>query len=143
MSTLIYFDACVFLNYIKDEEQGYRDIGDIVRRVLNRTIDCEFSILISKWLLHEVEKNLTEEFHKSLWDAIYTQLKDADKIEKVGQSRGDLTEARNRVSERSHWHDNLHGVLAAKGNAEILVTSNPSDFVDVEDLITIRLPDNI
>ncbi len=141
MSTRIYCDACIYLDYLLNRSDRFRPLGDFAFHLFKRIIGCEFELVVSDWVLTELKGHLESEADWNMFMSLLQQLK--PKIVKVRTEEADREEARRRCTTDSHWQDNLHAVLAHKAGATILVTRNFSDFCDVQDLVQPRFPENI
>jgi predicted nucleic acid-binding protein len=132
---LIYLDTNIYMDYFLIREDRLRPLSDFAFELLRKTFQCEYKIAISDWLLFELENNIPiEKINELLND-----LKDLDKLVKVERTDGDIVEAKKH----KNWKDALHAVLAKKSGAVYLVTRNVEDFFDVQNLIEIKLPENL
>ena len=66
MSEKIYVDTNVFLDYCLERKSQYRDFQDYANQLLNRTLSCEFYIVISDITLFELKKRCSLEFLEDL-----------------------------------------------------------------------------
>lgn len=133
---LIYLDTNIYMDYFLIREDRLRPLSDFAFELLRKTFECEYKIAISDWLLFELEKNNVpvEKINELLKD-----LKDLNKLVKVERKDEDVTKAERY----KNWKDALHAILAKKSGAVYLVTRNVEDFFDVQDLIEIKLPENL
>ena len=133
---LIYCDTNIYIDYFENREDNLRPLGTFAFELLRRTVGCEFTIIISDFVIMELEKYVKEEKIKELLQS----LERAKKLERVFKSNHDIQEARRLSKNKS---DALHAVLAKKAKAEYLVTRNIKDFAEFSHLINIVLPENI
>lgn len=133
MSELIYVDTCVWISLFKEEKDSLRPLSEFSFELFRKALDCEYDILVSNWLLNELEKKgfLTQT------NELITQFKLKNKIKTIHFTKEDINKAKKNI----HWHDRLHEILAKKGNAQYLVTRNLVDFNG--DLLQIKLPENL
>jgi predicted nucleic acid-binding protein len=117
-----------------------RPLGEFAFILLKRTFSCEFSIIISDWLMHELKKNNLNEKKLS---SLLGRLSLLGKLENVDTTVEDVSKAK-KLSETSgtHWQDCLHTLLAIKGKAKYLVTRNVGDFERLG-LIEVLLPEGL
>jgi predicted nucleic acid-binding protein len=136
----IYVDSNLFISYW-DREYG-RNIENFLEyvsgEILNRTVSCEFSIIISDLTVKEIKRRMVfsdEELNSSL--RIY---KDMNKLTVIEGTEAMWSQAKKISNERGvHMSDAMHTVFAKEAGA-VLVTWNVKDFVNVKDLITVRHP---
>lgn len=144
MSTLVYCDANVYLDYIlPDRKNRFKDFGHCAMDFFDRTIKCEFEIVVSDWALKETKKHLDSFFNWALFKDLMKSLKEAKKIVQVSTAREDWRQARKRCTKDSHLEDNLHAILAHKAGAKIIVTRDLAGFSDARDLIEARFPEDL
>lgn len=115
-------------------------MGEFAFQLLKRTFACEFRILVSDWLLQELEKN---GLGPDKLGTLLNRLDDMGKLQTIEATDQDIREARDAApSLKTHWHDYLHAILARKGNAEFLVTRDTKDFEGLR-LIKTVLPERL
>ena len=131
----IYCDANIFLDHFGSRKDRFRDLGDFAFRIFRRTLDCEFELIISDWLLYELKNHVQPEKLKEFLD----EFKEKNKLIKVYKTDEDIKKAK-AISE--HFQDILHQILAKKAGAKYLLTRNVQDFIQMEDL-EIKFPENI
>jgi len=131
MSEAIYLDTNVYLDYFMA-----RRGSDIAYRILKRSLDCEFSLVISDWVLSELGRYAGSAETK-MW---FAALKGRNKIITVSHSEEDV-EAAKKIS--NHYHDPLHAILAKKAGAKKLVTRNMQDYLKCTHLVNPVFPENI
>lgn len=138
MGRLIYLDSNIYLDYFENRRDILRPLGEFAFRLLKRTMNCEFEILVSSHIIDEVEKQgyLTD------LNYLFAELELLNKLYRVQVSQSDCKRVKQLASERqSHTEDILHAVLAEKGGADFLVTRNTKDFQELQDLVDIVLPE--
>jgi len=133
---LIYCDTNIYIDYFENREDNLRPLGTFAFELLRRTIECEFTIVVSDFVISELEKYVEEEKIKELLQS----LKRAKKLERVFKSDHDIQEAGMLSKNRP---DALHAVLAKKAKVEYLVTRNMKDFAEFSHLINVVFPENI
>ena len=133
--TRIYCDTNIFLDYFFSRQDRFRDLGDFAYKIFRRTLDCEFEIIISDWLLYELNLYIKENDLREFLE----DFKNKNKIIKVYKNIDDIKNAK-RMSK--HFQDELHKILARKARAKYLITRNIKDYT-ITDELEIKLPENI
>lgn len=133
---LIYLDTNIYMDYFLMREDRLRPLSDFAFELLKKTFGCEYKIAISDWVLFELEKN---NIPIEKINSLMRDLKGLNKLVKVEREDRDIKEAKKF----SEWRDALHAILAKKCNAVYLVTRNINDYSDVQDLVEIKLPENL
>ena len=131
----IYCDANLFLDHFGSRKDRIRDLGEFAFRIFRRTLDCEFELIISDWLLYELKNYVPPEKLKEFLD----EFKQKNKLIKVYKTDEDIKKAKE-VS--NHFQDILHQLLAKKAGAKYLLTRNVQDYI-VMDSLEIKFPENI
>jgi predicted nucleic acid-binding protein len=131
----IYCDANIYLDLFENRKDRLRDLGEFAHQLLRRTLECEFDLIISDWLLFELKQYVKVETLTEFLE----QYKQKNKIIKVAHTPEDIRQAK-LIS--SHYQDALHQILAKRGGAKYLVTRNVQDFTCDSDL-QIKFPENI
>lgn len=54
---LIYCDTNVYLDYFFDRRDNIRPLGEFAHQVIQRALGCEFYIVISDWVITELNKH--------------------------------------------------------------------------------------
>ena len=132
---LIYIDTNVWIDYFYNRVDRLRPLGDFSFNLLKSSADCKYTILISKWLLVELEKYVSEEDIK----IIFEWLKSKKKIIFVSSNKEDIIKSKRYL----HWHDAYHAILAQKGGAKYFVTRNIKDFSDFRNWFQVVFPENL
>jgi len=117
MSTIVYIDANVWLDYYWNRKGRYLDLGDVAHRILQRTITCEFTVLVSDILLAELEKYVSDV--KGLINPLE---------EKCVFIKAEQSDYRLARASQLHYPDSLHVILAEKHSANFFVT-NDADII--------------
>lgn len=135
MSELIYIDTNVYLDYFQNRNDKLRPLGEFAFNLLQSSVECEYHILTSKWVLIELEKYIS---NKNIED-IFSWLNSNNKLSFISTTNEDL----KRAKRHNHWEDALHAIIARKGNAKFFVTRNIKDFSRFCDILKIVLPENL
>ncbi|MCK4589525.1 MAG: PIN domain-containing protein [Nanoarchaeota archaeon] len=136
METLkVYVDANIFIDYLRQRTDGLRPLGEFAFQFFSDGWNCKFKLIISDWLLTELEKHLS----KDEIEFVLKDFKDKEKIILVKSTREDKTKSKNYA----HPEDALHAILANKAGANYLVTRNQKDYVGCENLVKIVFPEYI
>ncbi|MDO8627229.1 MAG: hypothetical protein Q7K42_02080 [Candidatus Diapherotrites archaeon] len=137
MSKRIYLDTNVYLDYLEDRVDTIRPLGEFTAQVFKRTLECEFEIAYSDWVLRELK--VSENLSSVLLDLI-KDLKKLNKFVIISASDADIVGAKNNSK---NWKDYLHVLLAIKVGAELIVTRNIKDFDEFSNLLEAKLPEDI
>jgi predicted nucleic acid-binding protein len=123
----------VWIDYFLNRKDRLRPLGDFAFELFRKSAACSYTIVVSDWLLEEIEKKgfFTEAQQALDW------LKAADKIVFVPCTKEIISLARKKV----HWHDELHSLLAHKAQAHYLVTRNTKDFSSRDYSFRVVLPE--
>lgn len=139
-SMKIYLDTCIYVDYFEDRSDNIRPLGELASQLLKRTFNCEFEIIISDWLLVEMEKRVNV---MSSFLELLKRLKSMDKLITITKTDNDKKEANELCKKGFHFADALHAVLAGKACAEYIVTRNTDDFPKSYGSAKVVLPENI
>lgn len=138
--TKIYVDTNVYLDYFEGRTDYMRPLGDFAYEVFQRTLSCEFTIILSGLVVKEILNNRDEE---QVYDLI-NELKEKNKIIKTKATFEDKEKAGQIVKQkRTSFPDTLHAVIAQRMGAEYLVTRNIQDFVELQEMTKIVLPEHL
>ncbi|MFT4326918.1 MAG: type II toxin-antitoxin system VapC family toxin, partial [Candidatus Woesearchaeota archaeon] len=111
MSELIYLDTNVFLDYCLGTKE-ITPYDEYAKQILDRTLDCEFTIIVSSIVLHELKKKIDPSI-------LFAPLKIKYKIKFIDFTSEDV---KNSKKIPIHFPDNLHIFLAEKHACKYLVT---------------------
>ena len=137
----IYLDACIYLDYLMDRKDKMRPLGEFAFQLLKRTFECEFEIIISDWVVKEIDKQIDDNI---LFLEMINKLKNLKKLIKVSKSKAVEKKAKILAEKyKTHLADALHIILAEKAEAEYLVTRNVKDFPSRYRKLKIVFPENI
>jgi len=140
MNELIYLDTNIYLDYLESREDRLRPLGEFAFRLLQRTLKCEFKIVISGLVIEELERHINSDRIKG----ILNDLKEMNKLIRIEVLSEYKEKARELIKNKNtHIDDALHVVLAQKAGAKILVTRNVEHFIDFQDIINIQYPESI
>ena len=133
MSTLIYLDTNIYLDFLL----AGRPISftEDAFQLFQRTLRCEFVIILSKKIKTELYPNIQGKESALL----FTMLKPKLKI--VSVSNEDEAEAR-RI-DAIDTADVLHALLARKYGATYVITQNMKHFKKFSHIIPSKLPSEI
>lgn len=136
MSQRIYLDSNVYLDYFGDRKDNMRPLGEFAFKVFQRTLECEFIVVLSDWVLEELEN---KSYSKIQLETLLSELKKAGKLISTKRTEEDIRKAKRFTNQE----DALHSIIAARNNCIYLVTRNLEDFLEFSDLIKPILPENI
>ncbi|MBU4246610.1 MAG: PIN domain-containing protein [Nanoarchaeota archaeon] len=135
MSIKIYCDTNIYLDYLLNRNNLFgKNIGDRAFSVFNRSLSCEFEIIVSSWTLVELKNKV--EFGQI--NTLFSFLK--RKIVKVEHTPEDIEKAKILSA---HFQDALHAILANKAGASFLITRDLKGFLAYETLVKVKLPENL
>jgi len=135
MTKLIYIDTNVYIDYFHGRSNGLRPLGDFAFEIIRRTLKCEFEIIISSWVIEELEKHSDEKRIGELQNTLAKK----DKVTNITYNSEDKIKAKAY----KNWTDALHAIIALKAGAEYLVTRNTKDFHDFSDKIEVIHPESL
>ncbi len=140
MSELLYIDANVFMDHFDGRIDRLRPLGEFAFQLLRKSAECKFDIIISTLLLEELFYNSYESRIKELLPSFDAK----EKIVRASVETADVEKAKTICRERkTHFNDTLHAIIAHKLKATYLVTRNVKDFVELQDLVNVVLPENL
>ena len=84
MSARIYVDANVYLDYCNRRSDSIRPLQELAFSVFQRTLQCEFEIVVSNLLIEEIEEALK---NKTTLDMLIADLNSKNKIVYVEETR--------------------------------------------------------
>ena len=137
---LIYLDTNVYLDYLEGRTDKLRPLGEFAFQLIKRAIECEFKIVVSSFVIEELENNIDMDKVDDLFDT----LKKLNKIINLFPIKDDKDKAKELSKNRdTHYSDALHAVLANRAGAEFLVTRNIKHFSNLNDLVKVVYPESI
>lgn len=138
--TILYVDTNIYLDYFQGRTDYMRPLSEFAYILFRRTLSCEFQLVFSYILLEELYYNISKEKTKELFE----ELKQKNKIIYAEFLREDITKARLLSHEKClSFNDTLHAIIARRIGASFLVTRNVTDFLELQEIITITLPENL
>jgi hypothetical protein len=109
-----YIDACIWLDYFKDRNDGLKPLGEFAFNFLKKCLKKNDKIFFSKMVVFELKSNGLDFFQVSKEFSLI--------IEEVFPSKKDLNDAKKlSVSKKIPFGDAFHYVLS-KTNNSILVS---------------------
>ncbi len=133
---LIHLNTCVYLDCWQDRKDKLRPLGEFAFQLIRRAIQCEFEVVVSNWVVEELEGQLPT---KEVAEMLYP-LYDSGKAIKIKRAKEDGGKAR---ALSANWTDALHVVLAKKAGTECIITRNLSDFAEFQNLLPAYAPEYI
>lgn len=133
MSTLIYLDTNIYLDFLLAGRP--KSFAEDAFQVFQRTLHCEFSIILSKKIKTELYPNIQGKESALL----FSMLK--PKLHIVPVTKADEEEAKN--IDAIDTADALHALLAKKYGANYLITQNMQHFKKFHHLILSKRPSEI
>lgn len=130
----LYIDTNILIYAIEDSKNLHgRDISSSSSQILWDVASCKHHVIISTWALTEVERIRESEKLKMLLKIIEKKT--------IIQRYTEEDIAKAKRQNPYHFHDELHGILALKANAEYIVTRNIDDFKHFKRRIKIVRPE--
>ncbi len=135
MGKRIYLDTNIYLDYLleRKNKQG-DDLESKAFRIFERTVSCEFEIILSSWTLEELDKYVPYDKIKFLLASI------KKKTILVKHTPENITYAKT-IS--PHFQDIVHGLLAIQEKADVIVTRDIKGFKKLDHLLQAVLPEDI
>lgn len=128
----VYIDTNVYLDYLLERKNKKgRSLADVAYAIFSRTISCEFEVVLSDHVIHELYRRSTPEETRMLFAAM------APKLVKVRTEENDRRKAEESPT---HFSDALHAMLAKKSESSLIVTRNIADF---RNIFEAKLPEDI
>lgn len=138
--SLIYIDTNIYLDYFEGRTDYLRPLGEFAFQIFQRTLSCEFTVAMTGFLMKELSKYAQAEQLSELT----TELKEKNKLRESNTTKDDIEKARSIVKEKkTSFPDTLHAVVAQRMGAEYLVTRNVRDFLELQDMVKIILPEHL
>ena len=133
MSTRIYVDANVYLDYFEERTNGIRPLNDFAFKIFERTLECEFEIVISDATINEIERHYKTASRANI---LFEELIRKGKIINAN--------AKTEENELSKGHsDALHYMIAERTGCKFIVTRNIRHFSDFSGFVKPVLPEQI
>jgi predicted nucleic acid-binding protein len=129
----VYFDTNVFIEYFGKDSKNFNENWKFYAfENFSAGWNCAFKLIISDWLLKELNNHLTNDEIET----ILGEFRKRDKLIQITAEKKDYEKSKTY----GQWRDALHAILANKAGADSLVTINIKDFYDCQDLVEILLP---
>ncbi len=136
MSERIYVDANIYLDYCEGRADSIRPLQELAFSVFQRTLECEFEIVVSNLVIEEVKTALKT---KVTLDMLIADLTSKNKIVYVEETSSEIAQAKRR----RNWRDALHAIIANRTKCKCIVTRNISDFLEFSDILEAKLPEHL
>ncbi len=133
----IYADANIFLDYLENRTDNIRSLGEFAFQLFRRTLECEFFIVSSDWVLEELKASVQG---LTVLNVLLRDLRETGKIEVLERTESEAKEAK-KLSK--NWTDALHALIAKRGKAEFIVTRDTKHFLEFSDLLEPKLPEDL
>ncbi len=132
----IYVDTNIYLDYFESRGDGIRPLQEFAFQVFRRAFECEFEIVVSDWLLRELQFNIRT---KTKADLLFAELLEKGKLLYIMKTIDDEKEA----SKYKNSKDAMHAVIAKRTKCKFIVTRNITDFLCFSGLIQPKLPEQL
>ena len=136
MSTRIYVDANIYLDYLEERTDRIRPLDESAFKIFRRALECEFEIVISDAILREPRIKKEFEMKSKL---LFSDLTNKNKLIQITAEEKDEQEAKSY----KNWKDALHCILAKKTNCAFIVTRDIWHFSSFSDILKAKLPEQI
>ena len=140
MSKLIYIDTNVYLDYFEERSYGLRPANEFAFNLIQRTIACEFKIVLSTKLLEELEKRVSKEKITDFFNKlrIFNKVFDVRMTFNIKKFAIELSR-----SGRIHYSDALHYAFASHYGVEAIIT-NDRNFRELSsEKLRILMPEEV
>lgn len=138
MTERYYLDTSIYLDYYQNRTDSYRPLGDFAHRLLATIEERKDQLLISDFLLLELEKHCSKEQVKSIFEIISVK----SCVLKVDISSQQRLEAREIAIKRNvAFGDALHAILARDNNATLV--SRDKHFLLLLDVSNVKKPEDL
>ncbi len=134
MSTRVYVDTNVYLDYFEGRTDGIRPLGEFAYSFFRRALGCEFEIVISDLVIRELKKH---EAPNKLHGLLLHDLKSAKKL----IAAKSLPEERASARTDCNPGDMIHALIAKRAGCAFIVTRNIADFLNFSSIIEAKLPE--
>ena len=133
----LYVDSNIWLDYWLDRTVNITPIGCFAERMLERATDCEFTLIVSDFILKEIESNM-----KTSAETNMSAFRKIGKLNIIRVDGSTFQNAKELASKRDiPIHDAVHALMAKKIGA-ILVTRD-KHFGELEDIIVSKRPEEL
>lgn len=136
MSTRIYVDANIYLDYFGERTDGIRPLGEFAFKIFTKTLECEFEIVVSNIVMNEINKHCRT---SSRFDVLFEELMKKQKIIRTNATIEDEKQSKKY----KECNDMLHYLLAEKTGCKFIVTRNIQHFSDFPGLVKPKLPEQL
>lgn len=128
------------MDYFENRIDKIRPLGEFAFQLIKRTLQCEFKIILSNLVIDELKFNGAGSKIKELTD----ELKKSNKLVYTEESENDDQKARELKQKfKTPLNDTKHIILAKRMGADFLVTRNIKDYGELQNLVKIKLPENL
>lgn len=127
---LYYLDTNIYLNFFYEENKT----NIVAYKLFQRSLSCEFRILISTWVLIELKKKIPNN------EISYLMLLLKPKIVRSKYTFKDVKKAKKLNP--NHFQDALHVLIAKKYRANAIITRDKDLKKSYSKLINIKFPED-
>ncbi len=137
MNAKIYIDSNIWLDFWLDRILNLLPAGHYAKNLLDRVISCEFTIILSDFIFKELETNIKIDVSERM-----NAFKTINKLTVTDVTKQIFFDAKKLAKERSiPISDAVHALMARQEGA--ILVSRDKHFKEVEDLIEVRLPEEL
>ncbi|MCR4369272.1 MAG: PIN domain-containing protein [archaeon] len=136
MSKRIYLDTNIYVDYCEGRADSIRPLQEFAFRLLQKTFECKYDIVVSDWLFRELEKSIK---HKEPMNLLLSELKAKNKMFYTKSTRSELASAQSH----ENWTDALHAIIAKRMGCKFIVTRNTMDFLEFSHILEPKLPEEL
>ncbi|MFH1424376.1 MAG: PIN domain-containing protein [archaeon] len=135
--TKLYVDSNVWIDLWADRMIGLIPVGHYAENMVERALACEFNLVVSDFILKEVEHNLNINAEERL-----IPLKQAGKLQVEKVDSRTFAEAKTMSFERNiPIHDAMHALMARKVGA--LLITRDKHFQELTDIVKTLEPSEL
>lgn len=139
-NNMIYIDTNCYIDYFEGRVDRLRPLGEFAYNLIRRSIECEFTIVISSLVIDELEFN---SYHNQISELIQ-ELKKYNKILYSEEQKSDEINTSLIVKKKkTPFNDTKHAVIANRLGVKYFVTRNFKDFENLNNLVDVVFPENI
>jgi len=139
MSVRIYLDTNIYLDYCEKRSDGIRPLQELAFSIFRRTLECEFEIAISNFVIKEIKNSKSSKEAKIIMDCLFSELKAKKKVVYFEEKYEEVSRAKSY----ENWKDALHAIVARRVKCTCIVTRNISDFLEFSDILEPKLPEQL
>lgn len=137
---LIYLDTNIYIDYFENRSDRLRPLGEFAFNLIKKALNCEYKIIVSSLVMDELD---FKGFENKITD-LMNSLRIMKKLIYIQETLEEIRISQKIQNQRrTPLNDTRHAVLANKYKANYFVTRNIKDFLELQDLIFLKFPENL